>query len=275
MINFNGNIQDTATITAANRALNYGDALFETCKVSDGNIQFWEDHYFRLMASMRMSRMEIPMHFTLEFLETEILKLTNKYSATTLRVKLLVFRNDGGLFTPQTNTVSYLITASTLETNTFTPKKDYIVDLFKDYYTNSDLLNTLKTTNKLVHVLASIFAKENDLDTCLLINEKKNITEGITANIFMVKGNTIITPPLSSGCLKGVIRKHIIAIIQQSKDYTIEESDISPFDLQKADELFLSNSIIGIQPISKYRKKLFDSTVSEKILKQLNSNLDH
>ncbi len=275
MINFNGNIQDKAILTAENRSLNYGDALFETCKVTNNRIQFWEDHYFRLMASMRMLRMEIPMHFTLEFLETEIVKLTKTYSENTFRVKLLVFRNDGGLFTPETNAISYIITATALETTDFTIKKIYTVDLFKDYYTNSDLLNTLKTTNKLVNVLASIYAQENALDTCLLINEKKQITEGIAANIFMVNKNTITTPPLSSGCLKGIMRKQIIALIQQSEKYTIKEAPISPFDLQKADELFLSNSIVGIQPISNYRKKSFNNRVSEFLLKQLNSNLDH
>ena len=275
MINFNGNIVAEATVSLQNRALNYGDALFETCKVVNGKILFWEDHYFRLMASMRMLRMEIPMAFTMEFLGAEIIKLLQTQNETTFRIKLLVFRNDGGFFKPKTHQVFYFITAQALTEATFEPKANYTVDLFKDYYTNTSLINTLKTTNKLVNVLASIYAEENTLDTCLLINDKKNITEAIAANLFLVKDNIIKTPPLTSGCLKGVMRKQLINLINSDKSLVLVEGDISPFDLQKADELFLTNSIIGIQPITKYRKKVFEKTVSSKLLKLLNSSLDH
>ncbi len=275
MINFNGNVVSEATVSLQNRALNYGDALFETCKVVNGKILFWEDHYFRLMASMRMLRMEIPMAFTMEFLEAEIIKLLQTQNETAFRIKLLVFRNDGGFFEPKTHQVSYFITAQALTEATFEPKTNYTVDLFKDYYTNTSLINTLKTTNKLVNVLASIYAKENTLDTCLLINDNKNITEAIAANLFLLKDNIIKTPPLTSGCLKGVMRKQLINLINSDKSLVLVEGDISPFDLQKADELFLTNSIIGIQPITKYRKKVFETTVSSKLLKLLNSSLDH
>ena len=75
MVNLNGELlQDTKFISYENRGYKYGDSVFETCKVVHGKILFWEDHYFRLMASMRIMRMEIPMSFTMEFLETEILK---------------------------------------------------------------------------------------------------------------------------------------------------------------------------------------------------------
>jgi branched-chain amino acid aminotransferase len=70
MINFNGNIVSVENNSLyTNRGFLYGDAVFETLKIVDKKILFWEDHYFRLMASMRIIRMEIPMHFTLEFFE--------------------------------------------------------------------------------------------------------------------------------------------------------------------------------------------------------------
>ncbi len=73
-------------------------------------VVFWEDHYFRLMASMRMLRMKIPMEFTLEFLEQEILKtVASQDDASTYRVRLNVFRKDGGLYTPKTNKIDFTI----------------------------------------------------------------------------------------------------------------------------------------------------------------------
>ena len=85
MINFNGNIvaQDDNILTQ-NRAFLYGDGVFETLKIINNKILFLEDHYFRLMASMRVVRMEIPMNFTMEFFEEEVLKLVqeNEISAS-------------------------------------------------------------------------------------------------------------------------------------------------------------------------------------------------
>ena len=74
MINLNGTLysEETAKLSIRNRGLLYGDAVFETIKGVNGQLFFWEDHYFRLMASMRIIRMEIPMHFSMEFLVSQI-----------------------------------------------------------------------------------------------------------------------------------------------------------------------------------------------------------
>ena len=76
MINFNGELvhEENIKLSIHNRGFKYGDGIFETIKIVNKKVVFWEDHYFRLMASMRMLRMKIPMEFTMEFLEQEILK---------------------------------------------------------------------------------------------------------------------------------------------------------------------------------------------------------
>jgi len=261
MINFNGSMFDksTAMLNYDNRAFNYGDALFETIKIVDSKIYFSEDHYFRLMASMRMLRMEIPLNFTLEFFESELLKTAEQNNLENARVRLTVFRKDGGLYNPPTNQIDYLIVVSPLQ---IVVKETYTVDIFKDYYLNSDILSTLKTTNKITNVLASIYASENGFDNCILVNERKQVVEAINGNIFTVKGNTIKTPPITEGCIKGITRKKIIEIVSKSDDYNIEEAEISPFDLQKADEIFITNVIVGIQPVTQYKKTIFSTKVS-------------
>tara|TARA_R110002073_G_scaffold310642_2_gene481427 strand:- start:4887 stop:5732 length:846 start_codon:yes stop_codon:yes gene_type:complete len=275
MVNNNGHIlQETkASLSINNRGFNYGDAVFETIKISHSKILFWEDHYFRLMASMRILRMEIPMSFTLEFLESEILKLVeaNSQLQQSIRVKLIVFRESGGLYTPNTNNVSYLITSKPLNDNFYQfNDSTYRVDLYKDHYLPPSLLSTLKSNNRLINVVGSIFAKENRLDNCLLLNTNKNVVEALNSNIFLVKGELIKTPPLSDGCIKGIMRKQIIEIIKLIPEYTIEEASISPFELQQADELFLTNVISGIQPITNYRKKQFSISFSKNVLAKLN-----
>lgn len=262
MINFNGAIiKDSTTLfSATNRAFKYGDALFDTIKVTNSKINFLEDHYFRLMASMRMLRIEIPMNFTLEFFEKEIINTVNSNSLEAARVRFTVYRNDGGMYAPTTNSCSYLVEASPLNV---VIKEIYTLDVFKDFFLYSGLLSTIKTTNKITNVLASIYAKENELDNCVLLNERKHVVESINGNIFVVKGNVIKTPPLEEGCVKGIMRKKIIEMLNKNDDFILKQEAISPFELQKADEIFISNAIVGIQPITNYKKTTFKTTISK------------
>jgi branched-chain amino acid aminotransferase len=275
MINSNGELfsDQQAKLSVFNRGLAYGDALFETIKTLNGKILFWEDHYFRLMASMRILRMEIPMAFTPEFLESQILELLTHHNSNSnsFRVKFTVFRNQGGFYTPQSNDVSYFITAESLDADLYLlTTSDYRVELFKDFYVTPGLLSTLKTNNKLLNVLGSVFAKENQYNNCLLLNTNKSIVEALNGNLFLVKGNVIKTPPLEDGCLKGIMRKQVLEIIKKIPDFECVEASISPFELQKADELFVTNVIQGIQPITAFRKKNFTTNVSQSILAKLN-----
>ncbi|WP_432220943.1 aminotransferase class IV [Flavobacterium sp. TMP13] len=273
MINFNGTVvAKEDNILTNNRAFLYGDGVFETVKIINNKILFLEDHYFRLMASMRVVRMEIPMNFTMEFLEDQILSLVNQNGiASSARARITVFRNSGGLYLPTSNEISYLIHAISLNNQNYIAYTDtYEVDLYKDFYVTKQLLSSIKSTNKLINVTASIFANENDLDNCLLLNDAKNVIEALQGNLFMVVGNKLITPPISEGCLNGVMRKQIIELAKKESTLEVVEEVISPFELQKADELFVTNVIMGVRPITKYRKKEFSTIVSQILVKKLN-----
>jgi branched-chain amino acid aminotransferase len=272
MVNFNGNISDETTILSVeNRGIKYGDALFETLRIVGTKILFWEDHYFRLMESMRILRMEIPMNFTMEFLEEEVLKTLKASSLTNARVRCTIFRGNGGLYLPSSNEIEYIITANELKSPFYLlSDAAFEVDLYKDFYINKGLLSTLKTNNKIINVLGSIYAKENDLDNCLLVNEDKSVVEALNGNIFLVKGNTIKTPPITDGCLKGILRKQLLEILEKTTDYELKEESISPFEIQKADEFFITNVIQGILPITKYRKKQFKAEVARDLIAKLN-----
>lgn len=269
MVNYNGELlaEENLNISLKNRGFKYGDSIFETIKVQHNKVVFWEDHYFRLMSSMRMLRMKIPLKFTLEFLEQEIIKTVHANKLSPLsRVRLNVFRKDGGYYTPKTNDIDYTIEVDTIE---IVKKEKYSIDVFKDFYNFSGLLSTIKTNNRLVNTLASIYAKENDLDNCVLVNERKGVVEVTNGNIFILKGNAIKTPSLEEGCIKGIVRKKIIEIISKNKEYTLEETNISPFEIQKADEVFITNAIFGVQPVTNYKKKSFSMDFGNKISQSL------
>ena len=187
MLNFNGKLipRSELNINYQNRAFKYGDAVFDTLKYEKG-IQYIENHYFRLMSSMRLLRMKIPMKFTLQFYTDEIIKTIVKNNLQDkARVRVTVFRKDGGLYTPYSNEIDFII--ETVELKCISNKK-YEIELFKDFPIQSGLLSTIKTNNRIINVLSSIFAKENSYDNCILLNEKKNIVEMSNANIFLVFG---------------------------------------------------------------------------------------
>jgi len=279
MVNLNGQIIEKGTdqLSLENRGYKFGDALFETLKVVNGNILFWEDHYFRLMAAMRILRMEIPMNFTMEFLEAEILRTlaANALETGNARVRLNIDRGEGGKYAPEKQAINYSILTETLPSATYAipDGTTYVVDLYKDYLIAPNLISTLKTNNKIVHVLGSIYAQENALDNCLLLNTDKQVIEALNGNVFMVVGQTVKTPPLADGCLKGIMRKQVMDLLKDDPTYELVEASLSPFELQKADELFVTNVIQGLQPIYTYRKKTYGDKVAKALVAQLNAKI--
>ncbi|MCC9042961.1 aminotransferase class IV [Myroides sp. M-43] len=277
MINVNGKIVSTSEILIENnRGFLYGDAVFETIKVLDNKVLFLEDHYFRLMSSMRILRMEIPMDFTMEFFQEEVLKLVRSLntSVNAIRVRFNVFRDASGKYLPTERKIGFMASADVLSTSGYSLNNvDYEIELYKDFYVTGHLLSTLKTNNRLINVTGSVFAEENGYQNCLLLNDAKNIVEALNGNIFIVKDKVVKTPPLSDGCVKGVMRKQIIELLQKHTEYTFEEGVISPFELQKADEMFITNVIVGVQPITKYRKKEYVNTLASDLINKLNAKI--
>lgn len=276
MINYNGELQsaDNKQLSFNNRGFKYGDALFETMRVINGKIMFAEEHYLRLMASMRILRMEIPMTFTMEYFEEQILLgvNANNFEDKVVKARFNVFRNDGGLYTPLTNDITFYIEYEPLSTPFYViGTEEYEVELFKDFYQAPGLLSTLKTTNKVLQITGSIFAKENGLQNCLVLNTDKNVVEALNGNVFLRTGNLLKTPPLADGCLNGIIRKQIIKLIKGMDTIQWEESSISPFELQKADELFITNTVIGIRSVTKYRKKIYTAEMASGLIGKLNA----
>ena len=276
MFNFNGELlhKNTDFLNENNRGVQLGDAVFEELRVINGDVIFLEDHYLRLMSSMRILRMEIPMNFTMEFMEEEILKLICEDGLReTKQIKFTVYRNTSdNNFSKSDNSISYFITSTTLINPFFVlDDKAYEVELFKDFYKNSSMLSNLDTNNKILNVVGSIYAQENDYQDCLLLNERKQVIEALNGNVFIVKDNQVKTPPITDGCVNSVIRKKIIDIVSKLNEVEFLEESLSPFELQKADELFIANNVNGLVSISKYRKKDFVNTTAKSLIGKLNA----
>ena len=273
MLNFNGQLSpnDELIFKAGNRAFNYGDQLFETIRYSRGKLLFWEDHYFRMMGGACILRMDIPIHLNIDFFESEILK-TIYASVLTIhsaRVRLSIFRKDGGRYLPLDRSLNYLIEVEKLDYKNWKfPIQGSKIDVFHDHKKPSGALSNVKGVRSIVSVLSAIYAQENYLNEAIILNSDSFLCETTSSNIFAVFDNVIYTPPLSSGCVEGIIRK---TLIDNAEDwgFTMEEKEMKTFQLVKAQEIFLTNSIIGIQWVSIYKNKTYSNKISSQLFKKL------
>ena len=271
MINFNGKITNLSDQLINNRAFLYGDAVFETLIIFNDKILFWEDHYFRLMSSMRIIRLDIPDKYTPEFLKENIIKIHNNISQTgNSRIRINIYRSSDGKYKPEKNTPFFIITCESINYNTYELNKGYYeVDLYKDYYLDNQLISSIKSNNKIINVVASIYASENGFDNCILLNKDKLVSEFINSNLFIIKDEKIYTPTLKSGCLNGVVRKNLFKILSSSS-FQLCEQDLSTFDITQSDEIFGTNIAQGIFSVTKFRKKNYDCSKTKKIITMLN-----
>ncbi|MBS1650967.1 MAG: aminotransferase class IV [Bacteroidetes bacterium] len=257
-------------IPFSNRSFRYGDAVFETIRLCNNKLLFLKDHVTRLKLAMTVLRFNIPAEFTSENIQQQIITLLkHNIHAPNARIRLTVFRNEGGFYTPSTNDISFLIESELLNQEFVLNGTGLTVDIFTDIKKPLNKLSNLKTANALLYVMAGLSNQSMKLDDCLLVNSEGKICESVSSNVFVVKDGAIYTPPLNDGCIAGIMRKQIISLASQYKILVFEKS-ISDYILSNADEVFLTNSIQGIQWVGRFKQKFYTSKFATFFIEKLN-----
>ena len=269
-INFNGKIfpSDQAIFNSQNRAFLYGDALFETIRMSEGKIPFLENHVNRLLEGLHFFKYKVPKKFTPTFFKKEIQKIATGNT----RIRITVFRSKGGLYTPKNNRPQFLISTAPLASPNFSlNKKGLKIGIFEEIKLPCSQISNLKTCNSSPYILAGLNKQERNLDDVILLNVKGRISEASSSNIFFIKKNKIITPSLSEGCVAGTMRKTILEIAAEKK-YIIQEKTIKPSHLQNFEEIWLTNAICGIKWIAQIEQNnsLYSTSHAQKFIENLN-----
>jgi branched-chain amino acid aminotransferase len=253
-----------------NRAFRYGDALFESIRLCNNKVMFLRDHITRLKLGMTVLRMNLPAEFNTENIYELILELLKQNNqSSNARIRLTVFRNEGGYYSPETNDISFFIETEEISDAYLLNQKGLWIDIYSEIKKPINKLSGLKTANALIYVMAGLAKQSMKLDECFLINEKGTICESISSNIFVVKNGTICTPPLSDGCLEGVMRKQIIEIAAQHKILAFENT-VTVNTLMNGDEIFLTNSINGVQWVGQFKQKFYTNKLSQFFIEKLN-----
>lgn len=261
MVNYNGSIikQSDFSVGSQNRAFRYGDGLFETMRYSNGLIYFYEDHYFRLMGSMCMMRVDIPSELNMEMLYEQILNTieSNGLKQKSCRIRLHFFRSGNGLYTPEELGVEYLIEVEPLADTGYVLNEEGVSsDIYFDHAKTKAVLSSIKSNNALVYILASVFAKENNIDQVFILNSDQEIIETQHSNIIVIKDKKAIVPTPDQGALDGVVRKQMIKLLEED-GYEIVDDKLRAYEINIADQVFVTNSISGIQYVNQFRKKTF------------------
>lgn len=275
MISFNGQIlnRDEFTISPGNRAFRYGDGVFETIRVSDGCVLWAEHHFSRLSHAAETLQLINDLEWSVNRFRNNILQLceANNLQHNDARIRLSMFRNEGGYYTPLTNKASILIESEALDNNRFTINaKGISVDIFPDIPKVFSKLSALKSINAQIFVMAGIYKRNKGFGDILLLNDEGNVTEASASNVFVVQKKNIITPALSEACVDGVMRKVIIQLTRDS-GFAVSEGTVTVDQLLQADELFLTNSIQGVRWVREFREKRYSNQMVTKITDLLNN----
>jgi branched-chain amino acid aminotransferase len=273
----NGHYYETGRplFTSENRAFRYGDGLFETIRCHKTVPLFFDEHYDRLlrgMATLKLTTAGLPSVPVLkEHIEKLIVRNRIFYDA---RIRLSVFRRDGGLYTPETNSPAWLLEASPLADKGYHLNQEGIrIGLFTGFPKTWNLTAAYKTLSCTPYILAGIHKNENHWDDCLIINQDRKIIESISSNLFWVKNQTIHTPALSSGCVDGVMRRQIFKFAKDSGIQVKECSGATKEELMEAEEIFLSNSAGGIKWVVAMEHKRFFNRIPKQIERWLNGKI--
>ena len=261
--NQNGEIVSTVQLEMNNRSFMYGDGLFERLRLFNGQVFNRQNHYNRLSFSLKELQLDISVSIDELFKQVEYLAHQNGLTSCSARISL--YRNSGGLYTPETLLASYVIETIIETSDCFSLGDGLHIGVYDNHLKFKGLLSTIKSSSANLYVLASLEKKRKNLDELLLFNSDKRPIEGTNSNLFIFKEGKIFTPPLFEGPLLGCMRSLVL------DHFAVEEVALNLKDIQTAEEIFFTNCN-GVRCVKKFGQyDDYTNTISKKVVKRLNS----
>lgn len=229
------------------RAFQYGDGLFETIRYENGRVWYWPDHFARLTVGMAALQFNQPDGFNTDAVYEGIRQLlsVNNLTNQPARIKIQVWRQSGGLYTPVTNNVHVLITARAGHGFSITEKT--ITGIYDVFRLSQSPVSAFKTLNALPYVLAGLYKQQHAFDDTILLDTDGNLAECLASNLFWYSNQTLFTPSLQTGCINGIVRQQLLRIAP-SVGIAVSEGAYKPAALEKAETVFCAN-VMGIQAL--------------------------
>ena len=272
LINYNGEIlpADSKLLSIANRGFRYGDGLFESMRMMKGKLKFVDLHAERLQKGMRALHIDGYSQMDAYFLKEKAEELATRNKAKHARMRLTVYRDAEGLYTPTQNKNGYCLELQHVdEPRYFLNTKGLIMDMYTDMPKAINMLSNYKTCNSQLYVMAGLFKAQNRLDEAFILNQNGFLCETISANVFVLYQNHLYTPALSEGCIGGVMRQ-VVMDIAIANNVPMTEAQLDPEILNQADEVFITNATRGIQWVMGFGRKRYFNETSKLLMEALN-----
>ncbi|HMG07694.1 MAG TPA: aminotransferase class IV, partial [Mucilaginibacter sp.] len=239
-------------------------------RLMKGQLKFADLHADRLQRGMKALKIDGYSQMDTWFLKDIVEELAKRNKVKHGRLRLTVYRDAEGLYTPSQNKMGYCLelTASE-EPRYFLNEKGLIMDVFTELPKPSNYLSNIKTCNSLIYVMAGIYKTQNKLDDVFLLNQNGFLCEASSSNIFIYYQNHLYTPALSEGCVEGVMRQVVIKLAQEN-NIDLTEAQINPDILYEADEVFLTNATRGIQTVMGFGVRRYFNRISKVLMDELN-----
>ncbi|RKR82605.1 branched-chain amino acid aminotransferase [Mucilaginibacter gracilis] len=272
LINYNDEIllADTKLLTIANRGFKYGDGLFESMRMMKGKVKFVDLHADRLQKGMKALHLDGYSQMDAYFLKEKAEELASRNKVKHARLRLTVYRDAEGLYTPTQNKAGYCLELQPVdEPRYFLNTRGLIMDMYNEMPKPVNILSNYKTCNSILFIMAGIFKTQNKLDDAFILNQYGYLCETISANVFVLYQNHLYTPALSEGCIGGVMRQVVIDLAI-ANNIPMTEAQLDPEILNQADEVFITNASRGIQWVMGFGKKRYFNEISKVLMDELN-----
>lgn len=248
-----------------NRGFLYGDGFFETIRVYDSMPLWLNLHEERIEMTLEKLKMKKSPFLAKSQLSKLLWDIIEANKVDNGRLRLNVFRDSEGYYLPKSHDTSLLISAEQLSKPLYELNHDGLfMGLSEEVELPQNFMSSLKTFGRLNQVLASIEAQERGFDDLFVKNTAGNIAEATSSNVIVINGNLAITPPKSEGAIFGVMRSVVLKNMKKlGLDHKIRP--ITSGDLLHADEIWLTNSVRGIQWVAGYKDKRFFCNLAKKM----------
>jgi len=246
----------TKSLSVNDRGFNYGQGVFETIAVVNKKLIFWAEHYKRLVVGCNALGISVPVE---SGLKNDITCLINdSCNKNAFVVKIIITRGDGerGYREPVKNdTNNVLILSNYPRYNKNYWSNGVSVKLCNTKLSHQQQLAGIKHLNRLEQVLARQ-EWDDEFQEGLMFDELGNLIEGVMSNVFIIENKTVITPFIKYAGVKGVMRQIVMGLCE-SRGITYKEDDVSLERLLSANEIFLTNSLIGIWPVKNVENTMY------------------
>lgn len=248
-----------------NRGFLYGDGFFETLKVIEGQTINIKYHYSRILKGLKL--LELKQNFGLPDLINSIDSFLQNSNASG-RLKIVVFRENGGLYTPISSKPLFYFDFKEINDSEFIINRKKAV-ISEDIVNQPHKLSIVKPISATNYILVGLELKRSNAEDIIILDNKGYVSECLYSNIWWIKDKVIFTPSLKTNCIEGTARTRILEFLTK-EEITHKEVTTGIKEVLKADFVFTSNSF-GLSILEKINSKKFNNTnnLFEKILSSL------